>query len=337
MKTKTWAWFAGLGVGIGMAACSFVSCAQPTVECQVGLNAPYVGVLTIQGTAPACAAANPALLQKGDTFGMEFYNPPTPSSVIVDGGLSTGTYDPSIVTMAVVSDTMDQQQIIYSDQQYPDGQIPGSMGAPSDPVFFNDGIAGHAPYATGTFASSSPDSNNICHVPTLKPALEDFAYMDGGALDDAGAPALPTTNFEDNWSDLQFYVTPAVQGDQFTGNLSRTIEGCTVNYKVVGLWPAINCTLYDPNTGDLILDANGNPQPSLLECSPCATPDAGLATGSGINPNFPIACTALYDNTDPFGRGAAPFFCTLTGQGTATGSSDLPQLNTDEPACAISH
>jgi hypothetical protein len=299
MKTKTLASLAGLGVALGIAACSFVSCSEPPTECQVGLNSPYVLTFTPVGAMPACAAGQPSLLQPGDTFGMEFYNPPAPGSTIVDGGLSIGTYSTTVVTMAAVSDTMVNLQTEYSDQMYPDGIIPGAPpGTPPDPVFFTDGLPGDEPYAAGQFQSQFPDGNDFCYVPTLQPAQEVFSYMDGGTLTAAGTPMYPEpTTFGESWSNLKVYVTAAVQGDQLTGTLSRTINSCTVNYTVVGMWPAVPCTSQDPNTGA--------PVPAIGMCSPCADPDAGMAVGSGINPNFPVACNALYNVNDSFGRGGA--------------------------------
>ncbi len=66
-------------------------------------------------------------------------------------------------------------------------------------------------------------------------------------------------------------------------------------------------------------------------CGTCGTACAAGQTCSGG--------TCAFDATCPTGLqqcGGAPFYCVLSGKGTATGNSTLPQLNTDEPACAIS-
>jgi hypothetical protein len=291
MKTKTLAWLGGVGLGLGLAAGSFVSCSEPPPTCQVGLNSPYIAVLTPTKALPACAQQNPVLLQTGDTFGMEFYNAPAADAVIVDGGLSTGDYNANAISMAVVSDTMATLQIAYSDKQYPDGTIPGAApGTPSDPVFFTDNIPGHTPYGGGPFTAATPDSNDFCYVPTVTSANEDFSQMDGGAPN-------PNVKVGESWSNMTFYVTAAVQGDQFKGTLTRTINGCSVEYNAIGLWPGIPCTGADMKDNHSIAD--------LAQCSPCANPDAGMAVGSGINPNFPIQCAAVYNPADPFGRGGA--------------------------------
>jgi len=413
-KKKTLRWLVGLGLGAGLVASglSFASCSEPPTACLVGSSPYYQGYVAVMTptSVPDCAKSEPRLLQKGDVFGMENYHPGNMGSA-ADGYKGSTTYDPSSSQIAIVSDTMDLEQQAYSDELYPD-MINPSTGGP-DLVFFQDGKSGHAPYAFGQFDDTNPDGNDICHVSTLQPALEDFSQLDGGAPN-------PDLTYGETWSDVQIYTTAAVQGDQFTGTLTRTVNSCTVQYNVVGLWPSVACTNADPNDGHAV--------PDVQLCSPCAAPDAGMATGSGINPNFPIVCGQVYDVRDVFGRGGScanlqtnpnncgacgnacmmgqaciggqcknadpkncpkptqacggtctdtssdpancgkcgvacnpgetcdsgtcsltatcpsdqaqcgglPFYCLLSGSGTATGNSTLPQLNTDEPACAIS-
>ncbi len=305
MRTKTLRWFAGLVVALGAVAGSFVSCSQPQAECQTGLYSPYAATFTLTSAAPACMKE----ADKGDLVGAEFFHPAT-----ADGK----TYDDSQTTIAIHSQTMGKWQRVYADDTYADGET----------LPFTDGQSGHAANAMGKFRSNNPDGNDFCYVDTTQPELEDFTYEDGGAVDDAGAPANPELKFEDQWSNLKFYVTAAAPGNQFSGDLTRTVNGCAVQYHVVGMWPAVNCTKLDPTTGAPVMDANGNTEPDITLCSPCANPDAGMATGSGINPNFPVACTQIFNADDTFGRGAAPFYCTLMG-------GDPPQVGAPEPACAL--
>jgi hypothetical protein len=264
MKTKTMTWFAGCVVGLVATTLSFVSCSQPPAECQTGLYAPYAAVFTPKGAMPACATMPGFAVAKGDLFGAEFYHPPT-----ADGT----NYNNDITTMTIQSDTMGNLQLNFSDSMYVDGE----------PKPFVDGIKGDSPFASGTFVSHLPDANDFCPVTTLTPGQEDFATAGG-------------SKFEDSWNSLQFYVTADAPGTQFVGELTRTDNGCSVTYHVVGMWPAVGCTG---------ADANGGPVADATQCSPCANPDKGMTYGSGINPNFPTACTQLYDVRDPIGRGGA--------------------------------
>src|SRR5262249_26062940 len=84
------------------------------------------------------------------------------------------------------------------------------------------------------------------------------------------------------------------------------------------LWPSAPCTNADPNDGHSFGDNSF--------CNPCADPDAGMAFGSGINPNFPVTCAPIYDPRDPLGRGGAcaalqsdPNNCGACGSPCATG------------------
>ena len=106
MKTQSLGWL----VGLAAAASSFMSCAEPAAQCQVGLagNNPYAALFTVKGTAPACAAMSPGIqaIMNGDLVGMEFYNEPQP-------GNANG-YDPNKTVVAVKLDTVGQEFNTYS-------------------------------------------------------------------------------------------------------------------------------------------------------------------------------------------------------------------------------
>ena len=104
MKTQSLGWL----VGLGAAACSFASCAEPATECQVGLAGynSYVVVYTAKGSpSPAgCDMATPTVVQMGDLIGMEYYHPAT-----ADGT----TYDDTQTTVTIQSNSMGQEVIEY--------------------------------------------------------------------------------------------------------------------------------------------------------------------------------------------------------------------------------
>lgn len=98
-------------------------------------------------------------------------------------------------------------------------------------------------------------------------------------LPDGGTETVPlpayTVKFQFN--DLTFTSTTAAPGTVFEGTVVYTLDTCTANYKVEGLWPSHSCD-----------DGNGNPDPTL--CDPRPDLDAGRAFGSGINPDFKVRC-----------------------------------------------
>jgi len=76
-------------------------------------------------------------------------------------------------------------------------------------------------------------------------------------------------------SNVKFLATAEAPGSQFGADLAYTAGGCTANYKVVGVWPAIACNASDPTTGDPIDQAD------QTACAPGA-PD--------INSGFNLTC-----------------------------------------------
>jgi hypothetical protein len=118
----------------------------------------------------------------------------------------------------------------------------------------------------GSFDSTTP-ANDVCTVRTLTPAelnLDDKAK--GGPID---------VKYE--WSNVRVYVTTAYEGTEVVADLKYTENGCSAEYTVLGLWPAVSCEKAD----DM---GKGTGMPDTEACNPVATGDR--ATGSGINPDF---------------------------------------------------
>ena len=64
-----------------------------------------------------------------------------------------------------------------------------------------------------------------------------------------------------------------------------------MTYKAVGIYPAVGC-------------ANEEGLPDHRLCAAVADPDAGIAAGSGINPDYPVLCDpdllmCVYDTSKP--------------------------------------
>lgn len=111
--------------------------------------------------------------------------------------------------------------------------------------------------SAGDFVSSSPDDNNVCTVPSMSAA----------ALKIPAGAAVPEADIEYKFDNVRVFVTVAYPGTQLAADLTFRNAGCTAKYKVVALWPAIECSTDD-------------------DCSPLPDPDKGRDLGSGINPDF---------------------------------------------------
>jgi hypothetical protein len=98
-------------------------------------------------------------------------------------------------------------------------------------------------------------------------------------LPDGGTETVPLAPYtvKYQFGDLTFGETTTVPGTVFEGTATYTLDNCTANYKIDGLWPSISCD-----------DGNGNPDPQA--CVATADLDAGRAVGSGINPDFKTKC-----------------------------------------------
>lgn len=121
----------------------------------------------------------------------------------------------------------------------------------------------------GDFASTTPDDADVCRVATLSAAELAVPAID----------AQPATSVRYAWSNVRVLVTSAHPGNRMAADLEISEDGCSARYRVLGLWPAVGCEKLDAN-------GNGTGKPDASRCDPDASPDAGRATGSGINPDF---------------------------------------------------
>ena len=115
---------------------------------------------------------------------------------------------------------------------------------------------------------------------------------------DEGEPAVEATQYTYKFSNVNFLVRPDAIGTQMAADLDYTRNGCTAKYRVKGVYPARNC------------ESRTTPgQPDAELCSPVAQPEKGIFEGSGISPDFPVACIE-FDPGSP--TGAKRFFCMIT-------------------------
>jgi hypothetical protein len=286
MKIRT---LGGL-IGLSALASTFVSCAQAKVVCLVGHAGSQIGyavTYTAKPSASGCGSMvehTPGVTLdqlKGDIVGFETYHPVVTTA---DGA------DPDF-TKTTVALQADSLGVLRLDKEA------------KDAADASDGKA----YAIGSFVNAEPDADNFCPVKDIQPAELSFPEV-AEAKDDMGEvvqAAEDPVDVKYEWSNLKLYVTAAAPGTQFSGDLKYTQNGCTVEYHAVGLWPAVDCGVYDDDTGDLV---DLNPDACLAE----ADPAKGRATGSGINPDFPTACTAIRDKASELYPAMA--LCTLKGE-----------------------
>lgn len=272
-------WTMGLGA---LASCFAISCSQPEMECIVGLAGAYgfATTFTPKPELPMCATGPNFSLLKGDTVGMEFYNPPTANGM---------TFDSTQRMVALQANAL------------------GSKVSAAASYGVVDSNSYHHSYAMGVFQSRYPNEKGLCSVANIVPAEQDIPSVPAQDGTGGGSPAVPATpadSIKYEWTSLKVYVTPAAPGTQFSADLRYTENGCAVDYHAVGMWPAVSCALLDSD-GNPVLGGDGKGVTNEAACDPCADPTNGRATGSGINPNFPTRCDpdlflcVLAGKTDP--------------------------------------
>ena len=136
-----------------------------------------------------------------------------------------------------------------------------------------------------------------------------------GVGGDQGLYAIDVTS-------AKFLSGATYQGAQVLVNANITFGTCTASYTGIGVTPSALL-----NIAPACREGDDTP------CSPFANPDAGFATGSGYNPNFPITCRADIGEFFVFGP---PFSCLAADDaGTCTQTIDqyCLSLNDDGITC----
>lgn len=238
-----------------LAVAGAIGCSQPAPKCTTG-RGPFTVTYTAKGGAAACGDV------KGEVYGLQDYN----------AAKADGSPDLEHASVAVQNDNLGY----YADTA-------GSFGV-------EDTDKTHAWYALGAFATGEPEDDDFCRVPTLSVAEQNLPAVpavepDPTVPDDPGFPGQDAIHLKYEWKNLAFYVTPAALGTQFAGEVTVTTDGQACNYEAVGLYPAVSCGV--PEKPD---DPNSAMVPDERACNAAPDPENGYATGSGINPDFPVKC-----------------------------------------------
>jgi hypothetical protein len=209
---------------------ALAACTQPRKDCTTGAGpAPFAAKYTLKADSKVGTGDCDTL--KGEAIGLEKYNPARADNPEKE--------DFSRAKLAIQSATL------------------GVLAAAAEAAHVPD--KAHQPFSLGDFASATPDDNNVCRVSTLSPAEQSIPEI----------PPDPATSVKYEWSRVRIFVTASAPGTQMAADLRFTKDGCSASYSVLGVWPAVDCGVYD-DTG----------MPTGTDPTLCAPPD------SGINPDF---------------------------------------------------
>lgn len=114
-----------------------------------------------------------------------------------------------------------------------------------------------------TFADE-PDAEGFCAAGNLSVQTIEAAQV----VNSAGEPVAtyPAATVTYAYKNIEVYASPSAPGTQLRGNLTYTRDGCTAEYEVWGMWPAVGCS---PGSTD---------------------PATSCGEGSTINPDFAVTC-----------------------------------------------
>jgi hypothetical protein len=229
------------------------SCAQPLLNCSSAFGT-YAAEYTLTQGDPTSECAQ--LL--GEVLGMTTY---------YQAGGNNGTPDYENAEVAIRPESLGAM-IDYAEAR---GVIDG------DEVFYDAN-------AIGSFTAGFPDTNTFCMVadfgasqvslPSIEPLPDDPTTPD----EDETQPARPAVDLAYQWSNARFVVSADAQGTQFEADLEYTKDGCTAQYHVVGVHPAVPCV----SDGECSDENNGINPDFALRCNT----DLGLCVLDGDLPAY---------------------------------------------------
>ncbi len=231
---------------VGALIASTYGCDQPKPKCAAGRGA-FIGVYTKTSGPDDCAKL------KGEILGFSTYNPPGPKE---------GKPNLDIASIAIQSESL------------------GTLVDTAESAGSVDKDPTHKPYGLGFFTTAEPE-NDFCTVPQLTVATQSIPEVKEDLANEIEASPATTVSYA--WSNVKLYVTSAALGTQFTADLTLTTDGVACGYRVLGMYPYVDCSKADPADPDKSVPDEG-------ACAPEADEDAGRPTGSGINPDFPTKC-----------------------------------------------
>lgn len=139
------------------------------------------------------------------------------------------------------------------------------------------------PYSFGEYPFES-NAESFCVAGAMTPTT---LQVPASTLADGGTKPAVDRKYE--WSNVRFLATPRAAGTQMAADLKFTDNdaGCSMEYDVVGMWPAIDCSKVDPATKLKV--------PDPTKCSTVTDADAGVKIACTpanlcVSPDFRIHC-----------------------------------------------
>jgi hypothetical protein len=229
------------------------SCAQPVINC-TSAHGAFAAEYTLTSGDPNSACGQ----LQGDILGMNTY--------FQEGG-KNGTPDYQNAHVAIRAESMGAL-ISYAE----------ARGAIDGEAVWNDGNS------IGSFTDGFPNDDSFCMAEDFEAAevsLPDIPEIVDDPMtpdEDESQPAQPATDVRYEWSNARFVVSADAQGTQFEADLVYQQDGCTAEYHVVGLYPAVGCESND----DCNDDKNGINPDFAVRCNT----DLGLCVVDGDLPAY---------------------------------------------------
>lgn len=214
------------------------SCAQPVINCTSAHGAFAAEYTLTEGDPNSVCGSLP-----GDVLGMATY--------FQEGGLN-GTPDYQDGSVAIRAEALGLL-IDYAESR---GAITG------DDTFY-------AANSLGDFSDGFPDDSSFCMADgfeTASVSLPEIEAVEDDPMtpdEDESLPAQAATEISYAWSNARFLVSADAQGTQFEADLTYTQDGCTAEYHVRGVYPAVGCASDD----DCNDDRNGINPDFALRCN----------------------------------------------------------------------
>jgi hypothetical protein len=288
-----WTWRAALAAALIALA---PSCSdQPKVRCASARGA-FAAKYTLVSGSGDCS------LLKGDTLGLGSYN--TSNS---DG---TPNWDDSSIAI----------------QPYALAALTGGGPPP---------MAGDSNFSLGHITTSVPSSDNFCEVPTLSVAEVHIPAVTEPSIDGNGMVVCPSPamDVKYEWSNVRLVVSAAVLGTEFAADLTYTNNGCTAQYRVWAVSPAVSCAGPTPPAP---MEEAGTEDAADAESDVSLTADAGTndATAGDANRSDATAGDANRSDATANDAGVTDAGASDAAAADAGGGSDggLPPECTQPPA-----
>jgi len=273
-----------------------LGCDQPTPKCTVQ-RGPYAATYTLVGEVSGVGDCGSL---KGEVLNVAAYGVPTSKS--------DPQPDPARAVIGV------QPQFLTDIL----GNAAGSMVEPHPE---DNGVS------TGEFAKTEPGKDDFCVAPTLSTAHVRLQTVPEHTDMCVTTPEQPAVDVSYTFSNVRVYTTTSAYATQLAADLTYTKDGCTANYHVVAVYPAVDCTAVQastepPATGD---DAGVAPD-AFVPQGMDASSDVDAAQSeddAGKVPDDDAACPPEETDPGPAPVGdeslCLPFADPAMGRATASG------------------